>query len=42
MKRGKKVISSERDVLNWASQLADALTYLHGQNPQLSSRHKAQ
>lgn len=29
---------SERDVLSWASQLADALTYLHSQNPPILHR----
>ena len=29
---------SEREVLGWASQLADALTYLHSQNPPILHR----
>jgi len=29
---------AERDVLNWANQLADALTYLHSQNPSILHR----
>jgi serine/threonine-protein kinase len=29
---------SEREVLRWASQLADALTYLHSQNPPILHR----
>jgi serine/threonine protein kinase len=29
---------AESDVLNWASQLADALTYLHGQEPPILHR----
>ena len=29
---------AETDVLNWASQLADALAYLHGQNPPILHR----
>jgi serine/threonine-protein kinase len=28
----------EKEVLSWASQLADALTYLHSQNPQILHR----
>lgn len=28
----------ERDILNWASQLCDALTYLHNQNPPIVHR----
>ncbi|MCC6955822.1 MAG: serine/threonine protein kinase [Anaerolineales bacterium] len=29
---------AERDVLNWASQIADALSYMHGQNPPILHR----
>ena len=29
---------AERDVLNWASQIADALIYLHGQSPAILHR----
>ena len=36
--RQKGEFLSERDVLNWASQLADALTYLHSQNPPIVHR----
>jgi serine/threonine protein kinase len=35
-KRG--VFLDERKVLNWASQIADALIYLHGQNPAILHR----
>jgi serine/threonine-protein kinase len=38
MKRGRREFLSERDVLNWASQLADALTYLHSQDPPIVHR----
>lgn len=34
----KNTFLSETDVLGWASQLADALTYLHSQNPPLVHR----
>ena len=36
--RQKGSFLPERDVLNWASQLADALTYLHSQNPPILHR----
>ncbi|OGO38913.1 MAG: protein kinase [Chloroflexi bacterium RBG_16_57_11] len=36
--RQKGEFLAERDVLNWASQLADALTYLHSQNPPIVHR----
>jgi len=36
--RQKGVFLSERDVLNWASQLADALSYLHSQEPPIVHR----
>ena len=36
--RQKGEFLSERDVLNWASQLADALTYLHSQSPPIVHR----
>jgi len=36
--RQKENFLSERDVLNWASQLSDALTYLHIQNPPILHR----
>jgi len=36
--RQKGEFLSEREVLNWASQLADALTYLHSQNPPIVHR----
>lgn len=34
----KGTFLSEKDVLNWANQLADALAYLHGQNPPILHR----
>jgi len=34
----KKTFLDEVDVLGWANQLADALTYLHSQNPPLVHR----
>ncbi|MCS7247979.1 MAG: serine/threonine protein kinase [Anaerolineales bacterium] len=34
----KGTFLSERDVLSWANQLADALAYLHGQNPPILHR----
>lgn len=36
--RQKSEFLPERDVLNWAGQLADALTYLHSQNPPILHR----
>jgi len=33
-----KVFLAEIDVLNWSNQLADALTYLHQQNPPILHR----
>jgi serine/threonine-protein kinase len=36
--RLKKNFLPERDVLNWASQLADALSYLHQQDPPILHR----
>ena len=36
--RQKGVFLSERDVLNWAGQLADALSYLHSQEPPIVHR----
>jgi eukaryotic-like serine/threonine-protein kinase len=36
--RLKKNFLQERDVLNWASQLADALSYLHHQDPPILHR----
>ncbi len=36
--RQKGEFLSERDVLNWAAQLADALTYLHSQDPPIVHR----
>ncbi|MDI6696799.1 MAG: serine/threonine-protein kinase [Anaerolineales bacterium] len=36
--RQKNQFLPEREVLNWASQLADALAYLHGQNPTIVHR----
>jgi len=36
--REKEIFVEERDVLNWASQLADALSYLHQQNPPILHR----
>jgi serine/threonine protein kinase len=36
--RQKGSFLPERDVLNWASQLADALTYLHSQDPPILHR----
>ncbi|MFC1878631.1 serine/threonine-protein kinase [Chloroflexota bacterium] len=36
--RRKKVFLSEREVLSWANQLADALAYLHGQDPPILHR----
>jgi len=36
--RLKKDFLSERDVLTWSSQLADALTYLHHQSPPIVHR----
>ncbi len=36
--RQKNTFLSEEDVLSWAYQLADALTYLHSQNPPLVHR----
>jgi eukaryotic-like serine/threonine-protein kinase len=34
----KNIFLSEEDVLSWANQLAEALTYLHGQTPPLVHR----
>jgi serine/threonine-protein kinase len=34
----KGIFLSEREVLGWANQLADALAYLHGQNPPILHR----
>jgi eukaryotic-like serine/threonine-protein kinase len=36
--RQKGEFLAERDVLNWASQLCDALSYLHSQNPPILHR----
>ncbi len=36
--RQKGEFLAERDVLSWASQLSDALTYLHSQNPPILHR----
>jgi len=36
--RQRKSFLPERDVLGWANQLADALTYLHSQNPPILHR----
>lgn len=36
--RQKSEFLPERDVLNWASQLADALSYMHSQNPPILHR----
>jgi serine/threonine-protein kinase len=36
--RQKGEFLAERDVLNWASQLADALSYLHSQSPPIVHR----
>jgi len=36
--RQKNEFLAERDVLNWASQLADALSYMHSQNPPILHR----
>lgn len=36
--RQRNEFLAERDVLNWASQLADALTYLHSQDPPIVHR----
>lgn len=36
--REKGTFIEERDVLSWADQLADALTYLHNQNPPILHR----
>ena len=36
--RQKGVFLSERDVLNWGNQLADALSYLHSQEPPIVHR----
>jgi serine/threonine-protein kinase len=36
--KGRKGFLNERDVLDWAAQLADALTYLHRQDPPLVHR----
>jgi eukaryotic-like serine/threonine-protein kinase len=36
--RQKGDFLAERDVLNWASQLCDALSYLHSQNPPILHR----
>lgn len=36
--REKEIFIDERKVLNWASQLADALSYLHQQNPPILHR----
>ena len=36
--RQKGVFLSEREVLTWADQLADALIYMHGQDPQILHR----
>lgn len=36
--RQRNIFLPERDVLAWASQLADALTYLHSQNPPILHR----
>jgi len=34
----KSTFLAERDVLNWASQIADALSYMHSQNPPILHR----
>lgn len=34
----KRAFLPERDVLNWANQIADALIYLHGQSPAILHR----
>ena len=36
--RQRNSFLSERDVLGWANQLADALTYMHSQNPPILHR----
>jgi serine/threonine-protein kinase len=36
--RSRGQFLSEREVLNWAAQLCDALTYLHSQNPPIVHR----
>jgi serine/threonine-protein kinase len=36
--RQQNTFLPERDVLSWASQLADALSYMHGQNPPILHR----
>jgi serine/threonine-protein kinase len=36
--RQREEFLAERDVLSWASQLADALAYLHGQDPPILHR----
>ena len=36
--RRKKTFLPERDILNWGGQLADALTYLHSQEPPIIHR----
>jgi serine/threonine-protein kinase len=36
--RQKEKFLEEEEVLSWASQLADALAYLHGQDPQILHR----
>ncbi len=36
--RQNQAFLSEREVLSWASQIADALTYLHSQNPPILHR----
>lgn len=37
-KKNQGEFLSERDVLNWADQIADALSYLHGQEPSILHR----
>ena len=36
--RRKKTFLSEREVLGWSNQLADALNYMHGQDPPILHR----
>jgi serine/threonine protein kinase len=36
--RRKKIFLPEKDVINWANQLADALAYLHNQDPPIVHR----